>query len=250
MSRIRPFPLAIALFLLIGAVATLVFWVYAKPTDPIRVISCDVSLGDHKLVLLTHKEDGIDNLQMAIDALDADNAEVVFATNGPIFSPGYAHLGLVVRAGEQLHPLNTKKGFGNFYLQPNGVFFINGGKPALMTSAEYASRAQDDSLAFQSGPMLVLNKKINDQFSASSKSVAYRGGIGVGPQGKLHLAVTLEKVNLYTFAKYFRDEVGCHSALYLDGAITGWFTPSDKKNLDREYATVLAVVRISDDSKK
>jgi uncharacterized protein YigE (DUF2233 family) len=249
MSRTRPIPFAIGLMILIGVVVAPVVWIYTKRTNSINAIRCDVSLSDHKLVLLTNKDDDIKNLQMAIDTLEADGNEVVFATNGPIFGPGYTHLGLVARADEQLNPLNTKKGFGNFYLQPNGVFFFERGKPILLTTADYLARNKNDNLAFQSGPILVLNRQINDQFTANSNSVAYRGGIGVGPDGKLHLAVTRDKVNLHTFAKYFRDEIGCHSVLYLDGAITGWFTQSDKKNLDREYATVLAVVRISDDRK-
>ncbi|MFX7776561.1 hypothetical protein ABTJ98_21245, partial [Acinetobacter baumannii] len=55
--------------------------------------------------------------------LRSQGQEIVCATNAGIYDKQVQPLGLYVEGGNQLRRLNTRKNaYGNFYLQPNGVF--------------------------------------------------------------------------------------------------------------------------------
>ena len=54
--------------------------------------------------------------------------ELIFATNGGMFTPSGSPQGLYVEDGKTLVPLDTisrRVGYLNFYLQPNGVFLLD-----------------------------------------------------------------------------------------------------------------------------
>src|ERR1700723_3790349 len=81
---------------------------------------------------------GVDELRLAsrgpagpIGSLGALRAQlgdeatrVAFAMNAGMYDPAQAPLGLFVAGGRTLRPLNRATGAGNFFLLPNGVFWV------------------------------------------------------------------------------------------------------------------------------
>ncbi len=77
----------------------------------------------------------------------------------------YTAAGLYIENGIERKALNTRKsGYGNFHLQPNGVFWVQDGKAAVTPTADYARLKPSADIATQSGPMLVIGGAINPKF--------------------------------------------------------------------------------------
>ena len=220
--------------------------------------------------------------------------------NGGIFEKDLKPLGLYIESGEELSDINLKRParfIGNFYMQPNGVFFVtNRGEVDIKETSEFIkvyqrsnrldatsnttlppvnstktsnerslsrfdetggqdvgkhTLAQDTisnsdlptnlsrhratmrkryttpqsrlypaiEHAIQSGPMLLINGKINRDFSRHSKNLFMRSGIGVAKDRSVVIILSEEVISFYRFAKLFKKH-GAYNALYLDGGPT------------------------------
>ncbi|NOT41717.1 MAG: hypothetical protein HOP13_14605 [Alphaproteobacteria bacterium] len=164
------------------------------------------------------------------EALEAswlvDNRRVVFAMNAGMFDASGAPIGLFVAKGQEEHALNQQAGSGNFYMQPNGVFFVDEKRqPRVLTTADYASSGVTPVWATQSGPMLVTGGAINAQFGQDGDSRYVRNGVGVH-DGLGFFVISEEPVSFGKFARFFRDALKCEDALYLDGAVSSLWVPS------------------------
>jgi uncharacterized protein YigE (DUF2233 family) len=151
-----------------------------------------------------------------------------FAMNGGMFRPGNAPLGLYIENGRLITPLDTGAGAGNFYLKPNGVFYLTPDNQAgVCSTADFARllRRRSVRYATQSGPMLVLDGQLHPAFRAGSANRQIRNGVGVLPDGRVLLVLSRELVNLYDFARYFQRQ-GCRNALYLDGFVSRAYLPA------------------------
>lgn len=146
----------------------------------------------------------------------------VLVMNGGIFEPGGVPSGLLVQAGKELHPVNRAKGRGNFYLEPNGVFYVAKGECGVVRTDEWPVRGEVRE-AVQSGPLLLRKGKIHPAFVEGSVNRLHRNGVGVRPDGTIVLAMTdfhsPKFPNLHEFATLFRS-LGCEDALFLDGDIS------------------------------
>ncbi|NBV05213.1 MAG: hypothetical protein EBS08_06085 [Cytophagia bacterium] len=114
----------------------------------------------------------------------------------------------------------------NFYIQPNGVFYITqSGKAGVCKSAEFA-RLRGIQFATQSGPLLVVNGQINraKAFAPKSSSKTVRNGVGIRKDGRVVMAISNRPVNFHEFALYMQQQ-GCVNALYLDGGISAMHCP-------------------------
>jgi uncharacterized protein YigE (DUF2233 family) len=151
--------------------------------------------------------------------------QLVVAMNAGIFEPGLAPTGLLVSDGVELGALNTRAGEGNFYLAPNGVFALDEAGAWIVPTDVLAASRPAPRQATQSGPMLVI-RAIHPAFRADSMSVTVRNGVGIVSSDRIVLAISRDPVNLETFARLFRDRLGCRDALYLDGAISGMWAPA------------------------
>lgn len=150
---------------------------------------------------------------------------LLVATNAGIFEPGQIPTGLFVSGGEELVPLNTQAGAGNFYLEPNGVFSIDDqGRARVRPTREHAGAPQ---LATQSGPLVLTAGKMHPLFNADSPNKRVRSGVGVSARDRrvVWLAMSAEPVRFHDMATFFRDDLGCAEALYLDGVISGMAGP-------------------------
>ncbi|MGC4046291.1 MAG: phosphodiester glycosidase family protein [Armatimonas sp.] len=176
----------------------------------------------------------------------AEKKTLLLATNAGIFRPGYIPLGLYVEQGQTRIPLNRYHGGGNFFLKPNGVFYVTRQGRAGVSETEAFARQKPGPLrlATQSGPLLVNKGKIHPKFTRGSANRNWRNGVGVTKAGKVVIALSELPVNLYDFAALFRDELKCPDALYLDGGISGMRCPQIRCRHDGtgNFAGILAVL--------
>ena len=149
---------------------------------------------------------------------------LLFAANAGIYDHKFAPLGLHVENGRTVVPLNLAHGnpaSGNFSLLPNGVFAVYpDGHAAVRTSAAFKAEGASAQWATQSGPMLLIDGKLNEQFIDDSSSLKWRSGVCAKTPTDVVFAVSEAPVNFHTFGRLFRDELGCRDALYLDGSIS------------------------------
>jgi uncharacterized protein YigE (DUF2233 family) len=181
---------------------------------------------------------------------EAHGQRLLFATNAGIYDRKAAPLGLYVENGKTLVPLNMAHGnpaSGNFSLLPNGVFAIYpDGHAAVRTSAEFKAEHKPVRWATQSGPMLVIGGRLNPQFVDDSGSLKWRSGVCAKTPTEVVFAVSEVPVNFHSFARLFRDKLGCRDALYLDGSISQVFVNGEgyagaPAFLVRPYAGIFAV---------
>jgi uncharacterized protein YigE (DUF2233 family) len=175
--------------------------------------------------------------------LDGKGEKLLFGANGGMFQPDSSPCGLLVENGNQITPLNTADGPGNFYMKPNGVFLINQKHEArIVNSADYVDELSPAVWATQSGPMLVLRGDINPDFNAESKNVYIRSGVGVRRDGLIEFAISQVPVNFYSFASLFRDRLKCSNALFLDGTISSFYVPGVKDTMKHGFGPMIGVV--------
>jgi uncharacterized protein YigE (DUF2233 family) len=169
--------------------------------------------------------------------------KLLFAANAGMFQPDLTPCGLLVLNGEQVSPLNTNDGQGNFYMKPNGVFLINQKHEArIVNSANYVDELSPAVWATQSGPMLVLRGDINPDFISDSKNLYIRSGVGVRADGMIVFAISQSPVNFYSFAALFRERLKCPNALYLDGGISQFYPSGVKSKAPQSFGPLIGVV--------
>lgn len=178
------------------------------------------------------------------DMLKGQGKNLAFATNGGMFHPTHEPVGLFVEAGKQRTPLNTKKESGNFYMSPNGVFCVtNDRRVIIKKTADYASIKNQAWYATQSGPMLIIDGKINPKFKEGSTNQYTRSGVGIINSAKAVFIISDTPVNFYDFALLFKEKYGCKNALYLDGAISKMYAPNLQANdLSGDFGVMIGVV--------
>ncbi|MCW8038074.1 MULTISPECIES: phosphodiester glycosidase family protein [Acinetobacter] len=149
-----------------------------------------------------------------------------FAMNAGMYHADFSPVGLYIENGQQLRGLNkAKHGFGNFFIQPNGVLAWNDQKALIQTTDAFQRNHFKARYATQSGPMLVINGRINANFLQDASSYKIRNGVGIKDQ-KLYFVISREPVTFYQFASYFKDSLKTDNALYLDGSISSIYSSS------------------------
>jgi uncharacterized protein YigE (DUF2233 family) len=177
-------------------------------------------------------------------SLAGQGKRLAFAMTAGMFEPDYSPVGLYIEQGKALAPLNLKNERGNFFLKPNGVFYLNGTGAGVVQSTEFAQVATPVTLATQSGPMLVIKGQLHYRISKKSTSRYLRNGAGIDDNGKVIFAVSESPLTLYEFAVAFRDDLHCPNALYLDGSITSVYAPSLNQRIQRaDLGPILAIVQ-------
>lgn len=190
----------------------------------------------------------------SIDALQQwgtrHGKRLLFAANAGIYDHKDAPLGLYVEGGRTLVPLNRARGnpaAGNFSMQPNGVFAVYAdGRAAVRTTEAFKAEGKAAALATQSGPMLVIDGQLNAQFEDDSSSMKWRSGVCAKTPSRVVFAVSETPVNFHTFARLFRDGLGCRDALYLDGSISQFYVDGEGYSgapsfMLKPYAGIFAV---------
>ena len=162
--------------------------------------------------------------------LQPHGKKLVFAMNAGMYHADFSAVGLFVAGGQQLVPLNTASGEGNFFLKPNGVFVITDGGARVIEASEYPNLHERVILATQSGPLLVRHGQLHPAFREGSESRLVRNGVGVPAPGTAIFVMSDVPVNFYEFATFFRDQLHCPDALFLDGTISSIYSTELKRN--------------------
>lgn len=178
------------------------------------------------------------------NSVSESGQELIFAMNGGMYLKDQSPQGLYVEEGEILSPLNTEKSnYGNFYLQPNGVFYLTKQNEAGITTTKNFMLKDNIKYATQSGPMLLIDGKYHPKLTKGSTNLHIRNGVGILPNGKLIFAMSKEQVNFYDMATLFRQN-GCQHALYLDGFVSRTFLPSANwEQLDGAFGVIIGEVK-------
>jgi uncharacterized protein YigE (DUF2233 family) len=170
------------------------------------------------------------------------NKSLRFAMNAGMFERDFSPVGLFVQDGQQISPLNLSDGTGNFFLKPNGVFFVSDSGPRIVDSTEYPALAQGVRLATQSGPLLLRNGALHPAINAASTSRLLRNGVGISSD-TIMFVISEQPVNFYELAAYFRDELHCRDALYLDGVVSSLYSTDLQRNDSRaELGPIVGVI--------
>ncbi|MEP6668214.1 MAG: phosphodiester glycosidase family protein [Chthoniobacter sp.] len=156
--------------------------------------------------------------------------KLVFAMNAGMYHADFSAVGLFVAGGQQLVPLNTASGEGNFFLKPNGVFVLTASGARVIEASEYPNLHERVVLATQSGPLLVHNGRLHPAFREGSESRLVRNGVGVPLPDAAIFVMSDVPVNFYEFATFFRDRLHCPDALFLDGTISSVYSTELKRN--------------------
>lgn len=170
-----------------------------------------------------------DNIQHQLKSCE----QLTFGMNAGMFHSEFSPVGLYIEQGKVIQALNEDKGWGNFFLPPNGVLAWNKRQAVIWTTEQYKAKAFQPDYATQSGPMLVMNGKINPLFLANSDSKKIRNGVGI-KNNKLYFVISKNRVNFYNFAEFFQKNLKVEQALYLDGSISSLYLQQNNRN-DRKF---------------
>ncbi len=175
--------------------------------------------------------------------LKTEGETLRFAMNGGMYLKDRSPQGLYIQNGETLSEINTvPSAYGNFYLQPNGIFYLTKNKEAVVCKTTDFSLSREVDFATQSGPLLVIDGKIHPKFTQGSKNVHIRNGVGILPNGNVLFAMSKNTINLYDFATYFKER-GCSYALYLDGFVSRTYLPSAEwEQLDGNFGVIIGEI--------
>lgn len=161
--------------------------------------------------------------------LKTQGKTLAFGMNAGMYHADAGPVGLLVIDGRELAPLNPAGGQGNFFLKPNGVFFIDAQGPHVVDAVDYPPLSSGVKLATQSGPLLLKQGQIHPALSPNSASRYIRNGVcAAGSQAVF--VISERPVTLHEFAGHFRDALHCQDALYLDGAVSSLYSPGLGRN--------------------
>lgn len=213
--------------------------IQVENTDSFIVCTINPSKFKIELHLKDNTNKNIRDLELLETLLQKEKQKLLFATNAGMYLPDGTPLGLYIEDSKVIRPMNKATASGNFYKQPNGVFYLtNNNKVGICKSTEF--KTTNIKHATQSGPMLLVDGSITETCKIRS-SIYIRSGIGILKDGRLLFILTKEPVTFYTFASYFKQR-GCVNALYLDGCISGVYLPQQKYIYNSNlYGPILAV---------
>lgn len=194
-------------------------------------------------------DDGADAAPLrSFDALDIalgkDAKRLRFAMNAGMFDDTGTPVGLFVHDGKEQTPLNTRDGPGNFHMKPNGVFSVDAqGHARVETSEAFAKRAEKPRWATQSGPMLLIDRKLHPKIQADGPSRLIRNAVGAANAHTALFVISETPVSFGKLARFFRDKLGCANALYLDGVVSSLWAPGLKRrDADHELGPMVVVL--------
>lgn len=186
--------------------------------EGVSYIVCDVALEDYDIALRRADATGKPFRDLARLAA---TEPFVFAMNAGMYHEDFTPVGLHVENGKEEWPINLADAPGNFFLKPNGVFYVDGhGQAGVLESTAFAAAGIEPRLATQSGPMLVIDGNIHPRFEENGTSRHIRNGVGADGEKRAVFAISRQPVSLGSFARLFRDALGCRNALFFDGAIS------------------------------
>lgn len=177
------------------------------------------------------------NFSKVADAVAGVGKTLSFAFNAGMYQVDFTPMGLYIENGQELVPPDTKTPqrvsgpIPNFYKKPNGVFYFDNDSAGIVSTDQFLKRKLQANFATQSGPMLVIDNKLNPILIKGSTDRTRRSGVGICEDQSIRFAISEDAVNFYDFASLFRDELKCPNALFLDGGGgAGFYNPAMGRN--------------------
>ena len=231
--------------MLLLVIGLIIAFTKARNTNDERILSYTVDLQKQDLQLYWKNDNGenLKSIQNLKTYVESKNRTLTFAMNGGMFKKDFSPQGLFIQNKMTLSPLDTANGTGNFYLQPNGVFYCTTDhRPFICKTTDFIHNPKI-KYATQSGPMLVIDGQIHPAFTEGSKNVNIRNGVGILPNNQVVFAMSKTEINFYDFAKYFQ-KLGCKNALYLDGFVSRTYAPEQKwTQTDGNFGVLIGVTK-------
>ncbi len=236
----RRYKLFIFLIIILGTLGVVVS-AMNLPDD--RFVSYTAGPKDIKLFYKDEAGKNFGSLQNLKTRIESKGQKLSFAMNGGMYKPDHSPQGLYIEDGKVLSPADTAKGSGNFYLEPNGVFYITSKNNAMIgTTPEFIDNGEI-KYATQSGPMLVIDGAMHPAFRKGSANLQIRNAVGILPDGTVHFAMSKGPINFYDLAEYFIG-LGCKNALYLDGFVSRTYLPEEGwLQTDGNFGVIIGIVK-------
>ena len=232
------------IILLIIASISVGFYQFGKPSnEDERFVSYIVNPKKQNLEFFWKNEKGehFKNAENLISWLKSKNKKLLFSTNGGMYKKDNSPQGLYVEKTITKSEIDTSNGNGNFYLKPNGVFYLTTEKNPIICKTEDFVNNGMIKYATQSGPMLVIDGEIHTAFKKNSTNLNIRNGVGILPNNQIIFAISKKEINFYDFAEYFK-KLGCKNALYLDGFVSRTYLPEKNwKQIDGNFGVIIGV---------
>ena len=232
------------IILLIIASISVGFYQLGKPSnEDERFVSYIVNPKKQNLEFFWKNEKGehFKNAENLISWLKSKNKKLLFSTNGGMYKKDNSPQGLFIENKIVKSEIDTSNGNGNFYLKPNGVFYLTTEKNPIICKTEDFVNNGMIKYATQSGPMLVIDGEIHTAFKKNSTNLNIRNGVGILPNNQIIFAISKKEINFYDFAEYFK-KLGCKNALYLDGFVSRTYLPEKNwKQIDGNFGVIIGV---------
>jgi uncharacterized protein YigE (DUF2233 family) len=232
------------IILLITATISVGFYQFGKPSnEDDRFVSYIVNPKKQNLEFFWKNEKGehFKNAENLISWLKSKNKTLLFSTNGGMYKKDNSPQGLYIENTITKSEIDTSNGNGNFYLKPNGIFYLTTDKNPIICKTEDFVNNGMIKYATQSGPMLVIDGEIHTAFKKNSTNLNIRNGVGILPNNQIIFAISKKEINFYDFAEYFK-KLGCKNALYLDGFVSRTYLPEKKwEQIDGNFGVIIGV---------
>lgn len=211
--------------------------------DQIVAYTVDPKAQDVQFYWKNDKGELLKSIQNLKNYVEQNHQTLLFAMNGGMFDQERSPKGLFIQDSKTLQPLDTAAGNGNFYLKPNGVFYITvDDVPVVCKTSDFIDTGKV-KYATQSGPMLVVDGQVHPAFQKGSTNLNIRNGVGILPDNRVIFAMSKKEINFYNFATYFQN-LGCKNALYLDGFVSRAYCPEQHwVQMDGDFGVMIGVTK-------
>lgn len=183
-----------------------------------RFLCFRVEPENHILSIVNKSPDG-----QILSFSDLMDSTVLYIGNAGMYEKTRLAKGLLISDGHQTSPLDTTtSGYGNFYLQPNGVFWMDSAHHAHISPTKQMDeilQTEAVSQATQSGPILIQDSVINSLFGIDSPNRRTRNAVAINQAGQLLFVQSLAEVTFYELSSFLLS-LGMPEALYLDGVVS------------------------------
>jgi uncharacterized protein YigE (DUF2233 family) len=242
--RLKPFVFALLAVLAAGVPARAQELCQPDTYEAALYTVCTVDLASMDLALYAADTDGspYGSFASLAAALAGEGKQLIFAMNAGMFDDKLKPIGLYIENGWRIKKANTRDGYGNFHMKPNGVFYIAGREAGVMETQAFLRSGIAPDYATQSGPMLVIDGAIHPKFSPDSTSFKRRNGVGVIDGHKAVFVISEDAVTFYAFAKLFAERLGAQNALFFDGTVSSLFYGNRSDNFF-QIGPIVAVTR-------
>jgi uncharacterized protein YigE (DUF2233 family) len=201
-------------------------------------------------------------LAVVWNKLQVEKQLPLMVTNAGMYNKDGSPVGLYINNYKLIKPLDETSTplNDNFHLYPNGVFYIDSlNKMYVEKTVHFAQNKMKTGMgvqyATQSGPMLVMNDSIHDNFNFKSQNNNIRNGIGIvqgSSNKKAIVAISDNQITFFNFALLFKYILNCNNALYFDGSISKMYSNENLKkmgDLGGNLGPILSVSKRLNDKK-